>query len=74
MENYIGTTPGSASVLGLVFDTEREVRLLIDADVLKSEYFGCHPCENTSSLKILTSDLVKKILPALGYTYTVVEL
>ena len=74
MEKYIGTTPGSASVLGLVFDTEREVRLLIDADVLKSEYFGCHPCENTSSLKILTSDLVKKILPALGYTYTVVEL
>jgi Ala-tRNA(Pro) deacylase len=50
------------------------VLLLIDGDVLKSEYFGCHPCENTSGLKILTSDLVKKILPALGYTYTVVEL
>lgn len=74
MEKYIGTTPGSASVLGLIFDTEREVRLLIDSDVLRSEFFGCHPCENTSSLKIKTSDLTEKILPALGHAYTKVEL
>ncbi len=74
MEKYIGTTPGSASVLGLIFDTDREVRLLIDGDVLKSEFFGCHPCENTSSLKIKTSDLLERILPALGHTYTKVSL
>ena len=74
MEKYIGTTPGSASVLGLIFDTEKEVRLLIDEDVLKSEYFGCHPCKNSSSLKIKTSDLVEKILPATGHTFTKVTL
>lgn len=74
MEKYIGTTPGSASVLGLAFDTEREVRLLIDEDVLKSDFFGCHPCENTSSLKIKTSDLTEKILPATGHTFTKVKL
>ena len=74
MEKYIGTTPGSASVLGLMFDTEKEVRLLIDEDVLESEYFGCHPCENTTSLKIKTSDLLEKILPATGHTFTKVKL
>ena len=74
MEKYLRTTPGSASVLGLIFDSEREVRLLIDEDVLKNEYFGCHPCVNTSSLRIKTSDLTEKILKKLGISYTAVTL
>ena len=42
-------TPGSVSVMGLMNDKENQVRLLVDEDVLKEEYFGCHPCINTSS-------------------------
>ncbi|MBQ8869235.1 MAG: prolyl-tRNA synthetase associated domain-containing protein [Oscillospiraceae bacterium] len=68
MEKYLGTTPGSASVLGLMHDTEGEVRLLVDRDVLNAEYFGCHPCINTSSLKIKTTDVFDKIIPALKHT------
>ncbi len=68
MEKYLGTTPGSASVLGLMVDCECEVRLLVDRDVLKAEYFGCHPCKNTSSLKIKTTDVFEKIIPALKHT------
>lgn len=74
MEKYLGTTPGSASVLGLMNDTAREVRLLVDKDILKSEYFGCHPCKNTSSLKIKTTDVFEKIIPALKHTPEFVEL
>lgn len=74
MEKYIGTTPGSASVLGLINDTENEVTLLIDEDVLKEEYFGCHPCKNTSSLKIKVSDLKEKIIPALRHSPITVKL
>jgi Ala-tRNA(Pro) deacylase len=47
-------------------DTEHRVRLLIDEDVLKEEMFGCHPCENTSSIRFKTRDLMDVILPALG--------
>ncbi|MBQ1262942.1 MAG: prolyl-tRNA synthetase associated domain-containing protein, partial [Oscillospiraceae bacterium] len=68
MEKYLGTTPGSASVLGLLCDSDCEVRLLVDRDVLKAEYFGCHPCKNTSSLKIKTTDVFEKIIPALKHT------
>ncbi len=68
MEKYLGTTPGSASVLGLMHDSEGEVRLLVDRDVLNAEYFGCHPCINTSSLKIKTTDVFEKIIPALKHT------
>ena len=74
MEQFLDITPGSVSVLGLMNDTENRVRLAIDRDVLKDEYFGCHPCINTSSLKIRTCDLLDKILPALRHEYTLVDL
>ncbi len=74
MEELLDITPGSVSVMGLINDKEHRVRLLIDRDVLKHEFFGCHPCINTSSLRIQTEDLLKKILPALGYIPTVVDL
>lgn len=74
MEKYLNITPGSVSVLGLMNDTDNAVTLLIDEDVLKDEYFGCHPCINTSSLKIKTTDLVEKIIPALKHEHILVEL
>ena len=74
MERYLDITPGSLSVLGLMNDRENKVQLLIDADVLKGEYFGCHPCINTSSLRLRICDLMDKILPAVGHEPKSVEL
>ena len=66
MERFLDLHPGSVSVLGLMNDRGHDVTLLIDEDVLKEEMFGCHPCENTSSIRFKTRDLVDVILPALG--------
>jgi Ala-tRNA(Pro) deacylase len=74
MEEFLDITPGSVSVLGLINDKGRRVRLLIDKDVLSEEFFGCHPCINTSSLKFNTTDLLDKFLPAIHYEYTLVDL
>ena len=74
MERFLGVLPGSVSVLGLMNDTERRVRLLIDEDVLKEEWFGCHPCENTASIRFSVRDLKEKILPALGAEPVIVRL
>jgi len=74
MEQYLDITPGSLSVLGLMNDKEHHVQLLIDEDVLKGEYIGCHPCINTSSLRLRTEDLINKIIPAMGHTHTLVHL
>lgn len=74
MEEFLDITPGSVSVLGLANDKENQVQLLIDADVLKDEYIGCHPCINTSSLKIKTADLLEKILPAVHHEFILVDL
>lgn len=67
MMQYLDITPGSVSIMGLINDTEKRVQLLIDEDVMKCEYFGCHPCTNTSSLKIKMDDLRNKIIPALEH-------
>lgn len=67
MEQFLDITPGSLSVLGLMNDKENRVQLLMDEDILKGDYFGCHPCINTSSLRIATKDLMERIIPALGH-------
>jgi Ala-tRNA(Pro) deacylase len=67
LERLLDLTPGSVSVMGLINDKENRVKLLIDEDILKGEYFGCHPCINTTSLRIKTEDLTKKIFPAMHH-------
>lgn len=74
MEEYLNITPGSVSVMGLMNDTENHVKLLIDRDVLEEEYLGCHPCINTSSLKLRTKDVIEKFLPRVHHDYRVVDL
>ncbi|HCJ07743.1 MAG: prolyl-tRNA synthetase associated domain-containing protein [Lachnospiraceae bacterium] len=74
MEQFLDITPGSVSVMGLMNDKEKRVQLLIDEDVLNSEYVGCHPCINTSSIRLLTRDLVDKVIPAMEHAYIKVKL
>lgn len=74
MEEFLEITPGSVSVLGLMNDVEEQVDLLVDADLLKEEFLGCHPCINTSSLKLRTSDILQKFVKATGHSYHIVTL
>lgn len=74
LERLLGVTPGSVSVLGLMNDREKRVRLLLDRDLLSERDFGCHPCLNTSSLRFSTAELLEKVLPALGHEPTYVNL
>ncbi len=67
METYLDILPGSVSVMGLMNDKENRVQLLMDHELLESEYFGCHPCVNTASMRIKTQDLLDKFLPAVGH-------
>ncbi|MBR3017653.1 MAG: prolyl-tRNA synthetase associated domain-containing protein [Clostridia bacterium] len=74
MERFLDLHPGSVSVLGLMNDQEHRVQLAVDEDILKEEFFGCHPCENTSSIRFATKDLFDVILPALGIKPAIVHL
>lgn len=74
MLEYLDIKPGSVSVMGLMNDKDNHVKLLVDEDVLKDEYVGCHPCVNTSSLKLKTEDVFGKYLKAVNHTATTVVL
>ena len=74
MEEYLNVTPGSATIMGLMFDPENRVQLVIDEELLKEEWFGCHPCINTSSLKLRTEDVIGKYLQAVHHEYLTVNL
>ena len=74
MLELVDITPGSLSVLGLLNDPEKRVRLVIDKPVLEQPEIGFHPCLNTSTLAVSMTDFREKILPALGHTPTIVDL
>ena len=74
MLEYLDIEPGAVSVMGLMNDKENHVQLLVDEDVLKGEFLGCHPCVNTSSLKFVTKDVFDKFLKAVHHDYVSVKL
>lgn len=54
---------GGISPLGLLFDKENRVQLVIDKDILSLNHIGCHPCINTCSIRLRLTDLLEKFLP-----------
>ena len=74
MQEYLDITPGAVSVMGLMNDKESQVQLLVDEEVLNSEYFGCHPCVNTTSLRVRTRDIFETFLQAVHHDYITVQL
>lgn len=74
MKEFLDITPGSVSVMGLMNDTENRVQLLIDEELLSQEYIGCHPCINTSSLRLKKDDLLQRIIPAMKHVPQFVKL
>jgi Ala-tRNA(Pro) deacylase len=74
MDEFLNITPGSVSIMGLMNDSGKRVRLLMDREVAVAEFFGCHPCINTSSLRIRTEDILDRFLPHIGHEPMIVEL
>ncbi|CDE12526.1 prolyl-tRNA synthetase associated domain-containing protein [Ruminococcus sp. CAG:330] len=74
LASLLHLTPGSATIFGLQYDTENRVQLVVDRDLLDEAYFGCHPCINTSTIRLKTSDVFDQLTHALHHDYTLVTL
>lgn len=72
--DLLGCQVGSASILGLMNDPDHRVTLALDRSVAESEWFGCHPCKNTSSLRLKTKDVLDVFLRHTGHTVHIVSL
>ncbi len=74
LQKYLNCYKGSTSLFGLLFDAKKEVSLLIDKDLLNEETLSFHPCENTSTIKMKTKDILEILLPTLKEKFTSVVL
>lgn len=74
LKDILHIEQGAVSILSLMFDKDKRVRLLVDKDVLRQEYIGCHPCVNTCSLRLRTKDITEKFLPVVGHTIEEIEI
>lgn len=74
MEQFLHVTPGSATVMALLFDPENKVQLLVDEELLEKEYFACHPCVNTASIRLKTQDVLGTFLEAVHHDFITVKL
>jgi len=74
MTGLLRVHPGSVSPLGLLFDNENRVRLLVDSGLREIEKIAFHPCDNTQTLVMKTVDFFEVFLPGAGHEPTFVEI
>lgn len=66
--------PGSVSPMGLIFDEENQVQLLVDEELTKLDKIAFHPCDNTQTLAMQTCDFFGRFLPAIGHEPRMVQI
>ena len=61
LERLLGLFPGSVTPLGLLNNTEKNVKLFLDSDFTDDDLIGVHPNENTATVWLKAGDLVRLI-------------
>ena len=73
LKEFMNTASGEVSIIDLLFDKNNRIKLFIDSEVLKEEYFRFHPCNGLVTARIKTKDLLDKLIPYLNHELTVLE-
>ena len=74
MSELLHIAPGAVSPLGLIHDTACCMQLIVDRDLAVTNHYACHPCVNTASVALSLRDLLEKVVPATGHSFTWVDL
>lgn len=67
MQRLLQVHPGAVSPMGLIFDADNEVQLLVDEELTKLDRIAFHPCDNTMTLAMSSEDFFGRFLPAVGH-------
>ncbi len=73
MMKYLGLTPGSVTIFGIINDIEHNVKVYVDADIMKEEFINSHPNANTATLVYSVADMIK-FLDASGNDYEIASI
>ena len=72
LKKYLRVDPGAVTILGVVNDLNKEVKVIIDKDLWGSNAFTCHPLVNTSTLVISKDNLIR-IFNITGHEISIVD-
>ena len=70
---YLGVTPGSVSPFALINDTEKTVKVFLDADVFAETQVQFHPLVNTATLVLDKEDMLR-FIETTGHPYEMIHL
>jgi Ala-tRNA(Pro) deacylase len=73
LQEVLALTPGSVTPFGLINDTQRRATVILDEEMLDSEWVNFHPLHNAASTTLRSFDLLR-FIRALGYEPTIVRL
>jgi Ala-tRNA(Pro) deacylase len=73
LQEVLALTPGSVTPFGLINDTQRRATVVLDEEMLDSEWVNFHPLHNAASTTLRSPDLLR-FIRALGYEPTIVRL
>ena len=71
--DHLRVRPGAVTPLGLVFDADDSVTLLMDSALCDEARLIFHPCVNTASVAMSTRDFLEVFLPAVHKTPVFIE-
>jgi len=73
LKDILDVEVGATTIYGAMLDSAKDVRVVIDSEVLKQEYFGCTDGTTTSYMKVKTQDIIDKFIPYTKHTLEIIE-
>jgi Ala-tRNA(Pro) deacylase len=70
--DYLGVIPGAVTAFGVFNDVDKNVTIVLDADLMKNEIVNCHPLSNEATTSIASADLIR-FVEATGHTAHVLK-
>lgn len=73
LKNKLGLAPGVVSLFGLLNNTEHDIHVVVDKELLNESIMTFHPNDNTATIFISMDDMFK-VLDDLKYEYKLIDL
>lgn len=70
---YLGIRPGSVCPFCILNDTQKKVRIVLDATMMKAKTVNYHPLDNAMTIGISPDDLIK-FIQSTGHEFSIIDL
>lgn len=73
MEKMLGTKVGAATVLSILKDKERKIKVVFDKMVVEEEWYGCSDGTTRGYMKVKTDQIINTFLPYTNHDVIIIS-